>query len=80
MFFRAGVLGDLEELRDDKLNMIFSWMQAQIRSFFSRREFEKLKEQRYDLCTLFSLREILIIYSEHLYKRPLRTSITPTYV
>ncbi|XP_043203291.1 myosin heavy chain, muscle-like isoform X2 [Amphibalanus amphitrite] len=46
VFFRAGVLGDLEELRDDKLNMIFSWMQAQIRSYFSRREYEKLKEQR----------------------------------
>ncbi|KAF0305239.1 Myosin heavy chain, muscle [Amphibalanus amphitrite] len=46
VFFRAGVLGDLEELRDDKLNMIFSWMQAQIRSYYSRREYEKLKEQR----------------------------------
>ncbi|XP_037074828.1 myosin heavy chain, muscle-like [Pollicipes pollicipes] len=46
VFFRAGVLGDLEELRDDKLNQIFSWMQACIRGYRSRKEYEKLKEQR----------------------------------
>ena len=64
VFFRAGVLGDLEELRDDKLNMIFSWMQAHIRSYFSRREFEKLKEQRYERTSRASQEATVCLFSE----------------
>ncbi|XP_043200285.1 myosin heavy chain, muscle-like isoform X9 [Amphibalanus amphitrite] len=46
VFFRAGVLGDMEELRDDVLNKIFSQMQGVIRGYQARKEFAKLQEQR----------------------------------
>nr|UEK51607.1 MHC muscle-like protein 2 [Parasacculina yatsui] len=46
VFFRAGVLGDLEELRDDTLNKIFAHMQAFVRGYHARKQFKKLKEQR----------------------------------
>ncbi|XP_037083824.1 myosin heavy chain, muscle-like isoform X9 [Pollicipes pollicipes] len=46
VFFRAGVLGQMEELRDDRLAKIFSWLQAWIRGYFSRKEYKKLQDQR----------------------------------
>ncbi|XP_011558093.1 myosin heavy chain, muscle isoform X3 [Plutella xylostella] len=46
VFFRAGVLGQMEELRDDRLSKIMSWMQAYIRGYLSRKEFKKIQEQR----------------------------------
>lgn len=47
MFFRAGVLGQMEELRDDRLSKIVSWLQAYIRGYLSRKDYKKLQEQRY---------------------------------
>lgn len=52
MFFRAGVLGSLEELRDDRVGMIISWLQAWIRGFISRKSFKKLQEQRIALIVV----------------------------
>lgn len=49
VFFRAGVLGQMEELRDDRLSKIVSWLQAYIRGYLSRKEFKKLQEQRWDI-------------------------------
>ena len=46
VFFRAGVLGQMEELRDDRLAKIITWLQAWIRGFLSRKEYKKLQEQR----------------------------------
>nr|XP_034831970.1 myosin heavy chain, muscle isoform X41 [Maniola hyperantus] len=46
VFFRAGVLGQMEELRDDRLSKIISWLQAYIRGYLSRKDFKKLQEQR----------------------------------
>ncbi|XP_037787098.1 myosin heavy chain, muscle-like [Penaeus monodon] len=46
VFFRAGVLGNLEEIRDDRLSKILSWLQAWIRGFSGRKSYEKLMEQR----------------------------------
>lgn len=46
VFFRAGVLGQMEELRDDRLAKIITWLQAWIRGFISRKEYKKLQEQR----------------------------------
>lgn len=46
MFFRAGVLGQMEELRDDRLSKIMSWMQAWIRGYLCRKEFKKIQAQR----------------------------------
>jgi len=46
VFFRAGVLGQMEELRDDRLAKIMTWFQAWIRGYQSRKEYKKLQEQR----------------------------------
>ncbi|XP_032294514.1 myosin heavy chain, muscle isoform X19 [Drosophila virilis] len=46
VFFRAGVLGQMEEFRDERLGKIMSWMQAWARGYLSRRGFKKLQEQR----------------------------------
>ncbi|XP_063624506.1 myosin heavy chain, muscle isoform X12 [Cydia splendana] len=46
VFFRAGVLGQMEEMRDDRLSKIVSWLQAYIRGYLSRKEYKKLQEQR----------------------------------
>lgn len=37
----------MEELRDDRLSKIVSWLQAYIRGYLSRKEYKKLQEQRY---------------------------------
>lgn len=47
VFFRAGVLGQMEELRDDRLSKIVTWMQAYVRGYLSRKNFKKLQDQRY---------------------------------
>ena len=46
MFFRAGVLGQMEEFRDERLGKIMSWMQAWIRGYLARKEYKKIQEQR----------------------------------
>ncbi|XP_067622952.1 myosin heavy chain, muscle isoform X45 [Eurosta solidaginis] len=46
VFFRAGVLGQMEEFRDERLGKIMSWMQAWARGYLARRNFKKLQEQR----------------------------------
>ncbi|XP_044596094.1 myosin heavy chain, muscle isoform X9 [Cotesia glomerata] len=46
VFFRAGVLGQMEELRDERLSKIVSWMQAYMRGYLARKDFKKLQEQR----------------------------------
>uniref|UniRef100_A0A182WA49 Myosin heavy chain n=1 Tax=Anopheles minimus TaxID=112268 RepID=A0A182WA49_9DIPT len=49
VFFRAGVLGQMEEFRDERLSRIMSWMQAWCRGYLSRKEFKKMQEQRVSL-------------------------------
>ena len=46
VFFKAGTLGQLEELRDDKLAQIITWLQAYIRGYHCRKEYQKLQDQR----------------------------------
>merc|ERR1711915_778919 len=52
VFFRAGVLGEVEEIRDDYLAKLISWMQAWIRGWKSRKWFEKAKVQRVNLIVV----------------------------
>jgi myosin heavy subunit len=47
VFFRAGVLGTMEELRDDRLGKIVGWMQAFMRGYLARKDYKKLQEQRW---------------------------------
>merc|ERR1719334_3006810 len=46
VFFRAGVLGEVEEIRDDYLGRLISFLQAQIRGWKSRKWFRKAQTQR----------------------------------
>ena len=47
VFFKAGVLGILEELRDDKLTAIVNNLQGWVRGFLQRANHDKLNQQRY---------------------------------
>ncbi|XP_072308463.1 myosin heavy chain, fast skeletal muscle-like [Eucyclogobius newberryi] len=46
VFFKAGLLGLLEEMRDDKLAILVTMTQALCRGFLMRREFVKMMERR----------------------------------
>lgn len=46
MFFKAGLLGLLEELRDDRLALILTGIQARARGLLARIEFQKIVERR----------------------------------
>ncbi|XP_065558381.1 myosin heavy chain, muscle-like isoform X12 [Artemia franciscana] len=52
VFFKAGTLGQLEEMRDDKLAQIITWLQSVIRGYEARKEFHKLKNQRVALLVV----------------------------
>nr|ASM56386.1 myosin heavy chain isoform Mhc_X5 [Lethocerus indicus]ASP18631.1 myosin heavy chain isoform Mhc_X5 [Lethocerus indicus] len=49
VFFRAGVLGQLEEMRDERLSKIIGWMQSHIRGYLARKQFKKYQDQRLSL-------------------------------
>ncbi|XP_032833287.1 myosin-7-like [Petromyzon marinus] len=46
VFFKAGLLGTLEEMRDDRLSKIITLLQARCRGLLSRKEFAKIIERR----------------------------------
>uniref|UniRef100_A0A3B4CZD8 Myosin heavy chain 7 n=1 Tax=Pygocentrus nattereri TaxID=42514 RepID=A0A3B4CZD8_PYGNA len=46
VFFKAGLLGQLEEMRDDRLALIITGIQARARGVLSRIEFQKIVERR----------------------------------
>ncbi|XP_061588848.1 myosin-7-like [Cololabis saira] len=46
VFFKAGLLGALEEMRDDRLALIITGMQARARGHLARLEFQKIVERR----------------------------------
>ncbi|MBV97511.1 Myosin-7, partial [Eschrichtius robustus] len=52
VFFKAGLLGLLEEMRDEKLSRIITRIQAQSRGVLSRMEFKKLLERRDSLLVI----------------------------
>ena len=47
VFFKAGLLGLLEEMRDDKLAQLITRTQAMCRGFLARVEYQKMVERRY---------------------------------
>uniref|UniRef100_A0A6I8N447 Myosin-7B n=1 Tax=Ornithorhynchus anatinus TaxID=9258 RepID=A0A6I8N447_ORNAN len=49
VFFKAGLLGILEEMRDEKLAQLISSTQALCRGFLTRSEFKKMTERRESL-------------------------------
>ncbi|XP_035268440.1 myosin-7 [Anguilla anguilla] len=46
VFFKAGLLGTLEEMRDDRLALIITGIQSRSRGILSRIEFQKIVERR----------------------------------
>lgn len=42
----------MEELRDERLSKIVSWMQAYIRGYLTRKDYKKLQEQRLALVVV----------------------------
>merc|ERR1711874_316041 len=52
VFFRAGVLGEVEEIRDDYLGRLIGFLQAQIRGWKSRKWFKKAQTQRVNLIVV----------------------------
>ena len=46
VFFRAGVLGLMEEIREEKISQILSWLQAAARGKMSRKTYRKLQAQK----------------------------------
>ena len=52
VFFRAGILGYMEEVREDRIGCVLSWLQAQARGKASRLIFKKLQDQKLSLYCL----------------------------
>merc|ERR1711994_567229 len=52
VFFRAGILGFMEETREDRIGSVLSWLQAQARGKASRLLFKKLQDQKLSLYCL----------------------------
>merc|ERR1712226_1595969 len=52
VFFRAGILGFMEETRDDKIGSVLSLLQAQARGKASRLVFKKMQDQKLALYCL----------------------------
>ncbi|XP_069056507.1 myosin-1B-like [Pleurodeles waltl] len=52
VFFKAGILGVLEEMRDDRLAQLITRTQAMCRGFLMRVEFQKMMERRESIFTI----------------------------
>ncbi|XP_075034091.1 myosin heavy chain, skeletal muscle, adult-like [Mixophyes fleayi] len=52
VFFKAGLLGLLEEMRDDKLAQLITRTQAMCRGFLMRVEFKKMMERRESIFSI----------------------------
>ena len=46
VFFRAGILGYMEEVREDRIGSVLAWLQAQARGKSSRILFKKMQDQK----------------------------------
>merc|ERR1719410_1918218 len=46
VFFRAGIAGYMEEVREDKIGSVLSWLQSGARGKASRMQFKKLQDQK----------------------------------
>merc|ERR1711971_306239 len=61
IFFRAGILGYMEEIREDRIGSVLSWLQSQARGKASRLLFKKLQDQKLALyCMQRTIRNYYI--------------------
>merc|ERR1711962_243370 len=60
-FFRAGILGFMEEVREDRIGEVLAWLQAGARGKASRMQFKKLQDQKLALyCCQRTIRNYYI--------------------
>ncbi|KAL1779288.1 myosin-4, partial [Sigmodon hispidus] len=60
VFFKAGLLGTLEEMRDDKLAQLITRTQAMCRGYLMRVEFKKMMERRESIfCIQYNVRAFM---------------------
>ncbi|CAH2291982.1 myosin, heavy chain 7, cardiac muscle, beta [Pelobates cultripes] len=60
VFFKAGLLGTLEEMRDDKLAQLITRTQAMCRGFLMRVEFRRMMERRESVfCIQYNVRSFM---------------------
>merc|ERR550534_408275 len=61
VFFRAGILGYMEEVREDRIGSVLSWLQSQARGKAARLTFKKLQERKLALyCMQRTIRNYYI--------------------
>merc|ERR1711962_445960 len=61
VFFRAGILGLMEEFREDRIGQVLAWLQAGAGGKASRMQFKKLQDQKLALyCCQRSIRNYYI--------------------
>jgi myosin heavy chain 6/7 len=61
VFFRAGILGYMEEIREDRIGEVLSWLQSQARGKASRILFKKMQDQKLSLyCAQRTIRNYYI--------------------
>jgi len=61
VFFRAGVLGQMEETREDRVAQVLSWLQAYCRGKQARMSFKKMQDQKMALyCCQRTIRNYMI--------------------
>ena len=54
IFFRAGIVGELEDMRDERLSKIISQFQAYCKGHLMRLEYKKMCDRRY--VTMFLIK------------------------
>nr|XP_019610777.1 PREDICTED: myosin-4-like [Rhinolophus sinicus] len=60
VFFKAGLLGTLEEMRDEKLAQLITRTQAMCRGYLMRVEFKKMMERRESIfCIQYNIRAFM---------------------
>nr|XP_021550542.1 myosin-2 [Neomonachus schauinslandi] len=60
VFFKAGLLGLLEEMRDDKLAQLITRTQARCRGFLARVEYQRMVERRESIfCIQYNVRAFM---------------------
>ena len=61
VFFRAGILGFMEEVREDKIGQVLSWLQAYCRGKQARINFKRQQDQKLALyCCQRTIRNYMI--------------------
>ena len=66
VFFRAGILGYMEEVREERIGMVLAWLQAGARGKSARMHFKKLQDQKLALyCVQRSIRNYFMAKTWH---------------